>query len=96
MVGSEVVPSLQRLTPTWVEEGSTVTYPPGLERIPKNRGAYFYYLAEAHAKGKSQPVLVRTSRNPLPKLVELFAPSSLKAALGLASGDLVEVLVHAI
>jgi hypothetical protein len=95
-VGNEVVPALHKLTPTWTEDGSTVIYPPGLEHIPKKRGAYFYFLAQAHAKGKTEQVLVRTSRNPLPRRVELFAPISLKVVFELVMADPVEVVVHAI
>ena len=95
-VGDDVVPSLHRLTPTWTEDGATVVYPPGWEHIPKTRGAYLYFVAEAHAKSKSEKVLVRTARNPLPRRIELFAPVSLTEVFGLEQGDLVKVVVHAI
>ena len=95
-VGVEVVPALHELTPTWTEEGSAVIYPPGFEQIPKRRGAYFYYFAQARAKGKTEQVLVRTSRNPLRGRVELFAPVSLKANLGLVAGDQVDIEIPAI
>jgi len=95
-VGDDVVPSLHALTPTWIEDGSSVVYPAGYEHIPKLRGAYLYYLAEAHANAKTEQVLVRTARNALLRRVELFAPLSLKDVFGLRSGDTLKVVVSAI
>ena len=95
-VQDDVVPKLKALAPTWEEDGNTVIYPPSLEHIPKGRGAYLYYLGESQSGGKHQQVLVRTSRNPLPRRVELFAPIKLKSYFGLNAKDRVTVDVHAI
>ncbi len=95
-VSNDVIDSLKKLTPTWEEDGATVIYPPGFEHIPRKRGAYLYFLAEAQVSGKRQQVLVRTARNALGSRVELFAPVSLRSYFGLQQKNWVVVEVNAI
>ena len=94
-VSNEVIYKLKKLTPTWEEDGAAGTYPLGFEHIPRKRGAYLYYLAEAQAFGKRQAVLVRTARNALGGRDELFAAVSLRGHLGLREKDCVVVEVNA-
>lgn len=95
-VPGDVVEALMHLRPTWIEDGSTVLYPPPLSHIPKLRAAYLYFLATAQGSDKHQQVLVRRAQNPLPGVVELFAPVNLTEFFGLVSGDQLRVDAHAI
>ena len=95
-VAEGVLQALMDLKPRWIEDGSTVVYPPSLSHIPKIRIAYLYFLGTARATGKHQEVLVRRAQNPVPGVVELFAPVKLKEFFGLMSGDQLTVHMYAV
>jgi hypothetical protein len=96
-VGDQAAEDLLSLTPLWVEDGSTVIYPPGLQHIPIARIAYLYFSGLAQDSGKSQDVLVRRAKNPaVLGRVELYAPISLKGYFGLNERDSLKVKMHAI
>ena len=94
-VATNVVEELGKLAPLWTEDGSTVVYPAAYAHIPKTRAAYWYYSATASGTGKSQSVLVRRAKNPLPGRIELFAPIKLRSYFGLTAGDRLKVDIHA-
>jgi hypothetical protein len=95
-VQGDVLEKLMSLTPAWVEDGSTVKYPPPYEAIPRKRVAYLYFRGDAIRDGKSEPVLVRRGKVPVPGRVELFAAVSLKGLFALSAKDRLEVRMHAI
>ena len=94
-VRAGVVEALGQLVPLWTEDGSTVIYPAPYAYIPKTRAEYWYYFAKASGTGKSQDVLVRRAKNPLPGRLELFAPIRLRSYFGLTAKDRLKVEVYA-
>lgn len=93
-VPSGVLEALMNLTPAWLEDGSTVVYPALFSHIPRRRAAYLYFLGTARTGAKSHQVLVRRAQNPVPEIVELFAPLKLRKFFGLVSGDQIAVDMH--
>lgn len=94
-VPAGVVEALGELDPLWTEDGNNVAYPAAYAHIPRIRAAYWYYFSTASGTGKSQDVLVRRAKNPLPGRLELFAPIRLRSYFGLTAGDKLKVDVHA-
>lgn len=92
-VDSSVLTDLSRVTPLWVEDCRNVVYPHGHEHIPEKRVAYYYYLAEAALPSTIQEVLVRKAWDPVPNVVELLAPVSLRSKFMLEDSDPLEVEV---
>ena len=78
----------------WIEDASSVTYPPPYQYIPRKREAYFYYLATLHAHAKTSNVVVRRAKFPGPIRIEAYAPENLTNLLGLKSGDGVELHIR--
>jgi CTP-dependent riboflavin kinase len=94
-VDDAVLKELSLLRPQFEEPASGVTYPRGYEHIPKLREAYWYYAAVARNGNAEHSVLVRRAKNPVPRVVELFADVSLRDALNLRPGDIVSVEINA-
>ena len=94
-VGEEAAEKLLALEPEWVEDGSTVVYPPGLQHIPLDRIAYLYFRGIAKRAGKTQEVLIRRAKKPaVVGRIELFAPISLTTYFALTEGKRLEVKIN--
>jgi len=95
IVSKEAFEALVRLTPLWVEDGATITYPPRFAHIPKQRGPYLYFRAKAKAGDRSEDVLVRRPSHPISTTIELYAPVKLMESLAVDDADQVTVEMHA-
>jgi hypothetical protein len=94
-VADEVVSNLGGIEPELLEAGDTVKYPAQYANIPRMRGAYMYFRGVVAASGRTEEVLIRRAKNPVPGRVELFAQCRLRSKFGLSEGDTVTVTIHA-
>jgi CTP-dependent riboflavin kinase len=94
-VSKEVFDAMVGLTPLWVEDGATITYPPRFAHIPRQRGPYLYFRAEAKVGDRSGDVLVRRPSHPISTTIELYAPVKLMESLAVRDADQVTVEMHA-
>ena len=93
VVPNSVLEGLRDLCPLFFERPEDIEHPTN-PRIPEIRGGYYYYMATASVRRKSQEVLVRRAGNPHDdKCVELVAPIKLMERLQIDEGSKVEVTV---
>jgi CTP-dependent riboflavin kinase len=86
-VAQGIVEQLLFHQPLINEPGSSVTYPPPYQDIPRKRGGYLYYPAIVSRRKVTAPALIRRAINPLPTRVEAFSDRCLRDFLQVVDDD---------